>query len=122
MKAKTTSTTTTTKQTASRKHRKLKLRKRRTLFTIIAIAMILFLTPKVQGNSKRIQPTRATETVQINNMGVNKLHDESVAKYYFDDTVSDSEKESMFKFYTSDFCQNFQPYYSARLERNVSAF
>jgi spore germination cell wall hydrolase CwlJ-like protein len=45
-----------------------------------------------------------------------------VAKYYFDDNISDSEKESMFKFYTSDICQNFQPYYSARLERNVSAF
>lgn len=41
---------------------------------------------------------------------------------YTSDEVSKSEKNSMFKFFSEEYCKDFEPYYSQRLGRYVSSF
>lgn len=47
---------------------------------------------------------------------------ENVINLYTSDEISESEKNSMFEFYSSEICKDFTQYYSTRLNRYVSSF
>lgn len=133
-------------------NRKPKLRVKRLIGTITVLAVSILLTAlrftNVTAENRLVREKEKTERIFITDtnqldlsaetectgdteslvMWIDDSNDvksnnaENVINLYTSDEISESEKNSMFEFYSSEICKDFSKYYSTRLNRYVSPF